>query len=1196
MSDRFKDEKCSGRCGWEEFYRNRWQYDKVVRSTHGVNCTGSCSWMVHVKDGVVAWELQATDYPQFDPTIPNQEPRGCARGISFSWYLYSPLRVKYPYVRGALLDRWQEARRIHADPVDAWQSMVEDAQARLSWTERRGMGGLRRASWDTVEEIIAASTIYTVKKHGPDRVIGFSPIPAMSMISYAAGTRFLSLLGGVALSFYDWYCDLPPASPQVWGEQTDVHESADWYNASFIAVSGSNVPMTRSPDAHYLSEARYRGAKVVVMSPDYSIASKFADAWLPVAQGQDCALWMAVVHVILKEYYVDRTVPFFIDYVKKFSDLPFLVKLSPAVAAGAKGEVLTAGEYLRADELKRGAGLENAGWLLCVADGSRAPRIPKGSIGSRWSERQGDWNLDMVDMVDGAPIDPELTFLGGETRQVLFRTAGQADALREVPVLKVRTAAGEQLVTTVYDLMLGHFGVPRGLKGDYPVDYDSNLPFTPKWQEKYTKIDAAAVIDLARQWAENGEESSGRNLIVIGSGVNHWYHNDLLYRAAISALILTGSVGRNGGGLAHYVGQEKVAPLAPWTSLAMAYDWSKPARLQSSPNFWYMHSGQWRYDRELAAYYPAEHDSGLPGHVADLNAKAVRLGWLPFAPYFDRSPLELVSQAQQAGCRSDEEIVAWLVERLKDESVRFASDDPDAPANFPRLWFIWRGNALAASAKGHEFFLKHLLGTTNSSATAAQVAKEKVEEVRWRDDPPGAKVDLVVDLNFRMDTSALYSDIVLPSATWYEKSDLNTTDMHAFVNCMDAAVPPVWESRSDWKIFTSLARKVSELAETHLPEPVKDLVAHPLSHDSPGEIAQRTVRDWRLGECEAVPGKTMPHLSVVERDYPKLYRRFLSLGPLMGHLGAHGISYDASDVQESLVRRMPTRSWGGERYVDLADERVVADVILSLAPETNGELSRRAYQNLGERVGKPLEELARGSENFRLYWEDIVKKPCRVVNSPIWSGLVDKGRPYAPFVLNVEHGVPWRTLSGRQSFYLDHPYYTGTHEGLPTFKGKLDPAMLDETAGEGGLVLNYLTPHGKWSIHTTYRDNLRMLTLSRGGVALWMNDADAAGAGIEDNDPIEVYNTNGVVTCRAIVSARIPQGACILYHATDRTIDMKRSRKSGKVGGVHNSPTRIRLKPTLMLGGYAQFSYYFNYWGPTGVNRDCYVVVRKLKG
>ncbi len=154
--------------------------------------------MVYVKDGIVTWELQATDYPSLEPGLPPYEPRGCQRGISFSWYLYSPVRVKYPYLRGVLMDLWREAKAQHADPVAAWAAIVEDEESRKSYQQARGKGGFRRSTWDEVLEIIAASTVYTVKKYGPDRIIGFSPIPAMSMLSYASGSRFLQLLGGVS--------------------------------------------------------------------------------------------------------------------------------------------------------------------------------------------------------------------------------------------------------------------------------------------------------------------------------------------------------------------------------------------------------------------------------------------------------------------------------------------------------------------------------------------------------------------------------------------------------------------------------------------------------------------------------------------------------------------------------------------------------------------------------------------------------------------------------------------------------------------------------------------------------------------------------------------------------------------------------------------------------------------------------------
>src|SRR6185369_14242009 len=264
---------------WEDGYRKRWQHDKIVRSTHGANCTGSCSWKIYVKGGIVTWETQQTDYPRTRPDLPNHEPRGCSRGASYSWYLYSGNRVKYPLVRSRLLKLWRDARALRT-PVAAWASIVENPEKRAAYTKKRGLGGFVRATWDEVTEIVAAANAYTAKTYGPDRVIGFSPIPAMSMVSYAAGSRYLSLLGGVCMSFYDWYCDLPPASPQTWGEQTDVPESADWYNAGFLIIWGSNVPQTRTPDAHFYTEVRYKGAKSVVICPDYSEAAKFADLWL----------------------------------------------------------------------------------------------------------------------------------------------------------------------------------------------------------------------------------------------------------------------------------------------------------------------------------------------------------------------------------------------------------------------------------------------------------------------------------------------------------------------------------------------------------------------------------------------------------------------------------------------------------------------------------------------------------------------------------------------------------------------------------------------------------------------------------------------------------------------------------------------------------------------------------------------------
>ncbi|WP_243026628.1 nitrate reductase subunit alpha [Thermus albus] len=1176
---------------WEEFYRNRFQHDKRVRTTHGVNCTGSCSWEVFVKDGVVTWELQATDYPSLEAGLPPYEPRGCQRGISFSWYLYSPIRVKYPYAKGALLDLYREAKKQHPDPVAAWEAIQGDPHKRKRYQKARGKGGFRRARWDEVLEIIAAAVVSTVKRYGPDRVIGFSPIPAMSQISYAAGSRFLSLLGGVPLSFYDWYCDLPNASPEIWGEQTDVHESADWYNARFIAVMGSNLNMTRTPDTHFISEVRHAGAKLTVFSPDFSQVAKYADWWIPINPGQDGAFWMAVNHVLLKEYYAEREVPYFLDYLKRYTDAPLLIEIQNG----------RPGRYLRANRLSEYAEEENGDFKLLLWDEAKGPRMPGGTIGFRWQKEKGKWNLKLEDPKTGEPLTPRLSLLGVEDEVLLLEFddfSSDRKLKRGVPVKYVVTKEGEKVaVATVFDLLMAQFGVGRGLPGDYPKGYEEDLPYTPAWQEKWTGIHRDTLLKYARSWAENGLKTRGKNLIIVGAGVNHWYHNNLMYRAGIVALMLTGSVGVNGGGLAHYVGQEKLANQAAWGPIAFATDWGYPPRQQNTPSFHYVHSDQWRYERGFSTYDKTA--VGLTDHTIDHQVRAVRKGWLPFFPQFNRSPLEVVKEAEARGARTEAEIVQYVVEALKRGELRLAVEDPDAPENWPRVWFIWRGNAIGTSAKGHEYFLKHYLGT-HTNAVAEEKAEGQVQEVVYRKPAPEGKLDLVVDLNFRMDTSALYSDIVLPAATWYEKDDLNTTDLHTFINPLQAAVPPSWESKPDWEIFKAIAKKVSELARVHLPTPVRDIVMIPLQHDTPDELAQTEDWDWKKGEVEPIPGKTMPKFRVVERDYTQLYEKMVTLGPVVEKVGVgmHGLTIPVEDFYKELAERQP-RVFQGEKRPSLEEARQVAEAILFLDPVSNGELAYRAFSDEEKKTGVRLTDLAEGNRHVRISFKDLVAQPRRQLTTPTWSAIINQGRAYSPYTLNVERLVPWRTLTGRQHFYLDHPNYLAFGEHLPTYKPRPEVHMLQETEKTlkeaQGKLLNYITPHGKWSIHSTYSENHRMMTLSRGGYPVWLNDKDAAELGIRDNDWVELFNDNGVFVQRAIVSARIPRGTVFVYHATERTVGIPKSPLRGKRAGMNNSITRARLKPVLMSGGYAQFTYAFNYWGPVGVNRDTWVFVRKLE-
>ncbi len=1199
--------RCNQR-DWEDYYRRRWQYDKKIRSTHGVNCTGSCSWNVYVKDGIVVWETQKTDYPSGGPDWPDHEPRGCPRGATYSWYIYSPLRVKYPYIKSSLLEMWRESlqaqvgsgentsRAEGVEPVAAWATIMEDTEKRKRYQKDRGKGGLVRTSWEEVRTIIAASLVYTIKKYGPDRIVGFTPIPAMSMVGYASGARFISLIGGSMLSFYDWYSDLPPASPQIWGEQTDVPESADWFEASYIIAWGSNIPQTRTPDAHFFTEARYRGAKITSVAPDYAEYVKFADTWLPAKAGTDSALAMAMTHVVLKEFYIERQSDYFTSYVKQFTDLPFLVKLEKTK------ESYSAGKFLKASDM--GLDIENAEWKPAYFDSnSSSAVIPNGGIGFRWDE-SGKWNLKQEDSTTGEGADPLLSLdqIAEDWLPVQFPFFNlQSSELRTgmVPVKRVRFGNEEIIVTTVFDLMVANLGIDRGHGGDIASDYNDPAPYSPAWQEAITGVNRQDAIRVAREFAENAEKTKGKSMIILGSGVNHWFHSDMIYRSILNLTTLCGCQGKNGGGWAHYTGQEKIRPMAGWATLAFGLDWIKRPRRQNGTAFYYFAADQWRYERiDLKSLVSPLADTDIKRHPADFNAIAVRLGWVASYPQFNKNPLELCGEAEKAGASADSEILDHVVSRIKSGDLEFSVQDVDNPVNFPRNLFFWRANVLGSSGKGHEYFLKHLLGA--DSSVLGEETDLRTDEIVWREPIPEGKLDLLVTMDFRMSTSALYSDIVLPAASWYEMHDLNTTDMHPFIHPFTPAVDPPWEAKTDWEHFRGIAEKFSELAEHHLGEK-RDVVATPLFHDSPGELGQAVVKDWKKGAVEPIPGKTMPNLTIIKRDYRNIHNMMISLGPNVEHgaIGAKGIFWKSRkeyDELADILGTLNTPGLGNGRPL-LSDSRRVAEAILALAPETNGAVAVRAWGDVEQKTGLKLKHLSQSREGEKFTFDDVVSQPRKVITSPIWSGIEAEGRRYSANAVNIEEKVPFRTLTGRAHFYLDHEWMFMFGESLPVYRPPLhltaaEQADIKKTSAKE-LVLNYLTPHSKWSIHSTYADTLIMLTLFRGGKVIWINNDDAAEIEVADNDWMECFNANGLVLARAVVSHRIPRGKAMMYHALERTIDTPGSPLTNSTGGMHNSVTRTLMKPTHMIGGYSQLSYDFNYYGPTGNQRDTLIVVRK---
>ena len=1191
------------------FYRQRFSHDKVVRSTHGVNCTGSCSWKVYVKDGMITWESQEVDYPTTGPDMPEYEPRGCPRGAAFSWYEYSPTRIRHPYVRGTLLDAYRAAKKRTGDPVDAWHEVVSDPATARAYKSARGKGGMVRTTWEEAVEIVAAAHTSTIKEFGPDRVAGFSVIPAMSMISYGAGSRYMELMGGHMLSFYDWYADLPPASPQVFGDQTDVPEAGDWFNSDYLIMWGSNVPLTRTPDAHFMTEARYHGQKVVVCSPDFADNTKFADEWLRVHPGTDGALAFAMGHVILKEFHVQRHEDFFLDYMVRHTDSPFLITLETE----ADGRI-TPGKFLVASDMAGEAvggdlaQTEHADFRLLVMDKDGTVKDPGGTMADRYGpDGAGKWNLDM----EG--VDPLITLheegcAGVEVSLPRFDLVGQAGPgaigagviTRGIPVRKV---AGK-LVTTVYDLLLAQYGVERaGLPGQWPTGYDdAAAPGTPAWQEELTGVPAGAAERIGREFAESALESGGRSMILMGAGTNHYFHSDTIYRTMLALTNMCATQGKNGGGWAHYVGQEKVRPITGWQQYAMALDWHRPPRQMIATGFWYLTTDQWRYDsgRTERISSPLARGDLKETTFADTLVDATQRGWMPGYPQFNRSSLVLADEAAAAGVAPGQ----YVAGELAAGRLEFAIEDPDAHENHPKVLFNWRTNLLGSSAKGTEFFLRHMIGADNDVQAEELPEELRPATMRWREEGSRGKLDLMVTADFRNTSTTLHSDVVLPAATWYEKHDISSTDMHPFIHTFNPAIAPPWDSHTDFELFQELADLASQLGAKHLGTRT-DLVAAPLNHDTPDELntPRGVVRPRE--EVGWVPGVTMAKIIPVERDFSKIAEKFNAIGPLPEKMGmaTKAVPFQPAEQIADLGKRngLVETAIGARPALDTAIK--ACEMVLTLSGTTNGKVAVQGWKNQSKRTGHDASKLAEGDEEKLITYSDIVTAPVGVITSPEWSGSEHGGRRYTAFAVNLEQSKPWHTLTGRMHYFLDHDWMREMGEQLPIFRPPVDVMhlygeaapgqLLQDGRGQTEVAVRYLTIHNKWAIHSQYYDNIHMLTLGRGGQTVWMSPQDAAKVGVRDNEWIEVHNRNGIVSARAIVSHRMPEGTVFMHHAQERTMGTPLNETTGKRGGTHNSLTRILIKPSHLIGGYGHFTYAFNYIGPTGNQRDEVALIRR---
>jgi nitrate reductase alpha subunit len=900
---------------WEDLYREEWDWDSKARSTHSVNCTGSCSWQVYVRNGQVWREEQAGDYPNFDESLPDPNPRGCQKGACYSDYVNADHRITEPLMR-----------------VD-WSR--DDPNP-----EGRGEGQWKRVSWDEALTAIAEEVIETVQDEEYDAISGFTPIPAMSPVSFASGSRLVNLLGGVSHSFYDWYSDLPPGQPITWGTQTDNAESADWYNADFIFAWGSNINVTRIPDAKFFLEAQYNGTKRVGVFTDYSQTAIHCEDWLSPEPGTDTALALGMARVIVDEGLYDEA------HLKEQTDMPLLVREDT-------------GKFLRASEVPGlGTNVDDPEKTFVMQDAQGSLRVAPGSLGDRDGQHDASASIELT-------FDPQLD---------VSRT--------------VQATGGEVSVTSVWNNLNEEL---------------SN--YTPEYVQEETGVGRETHQEIAREFAE-----AEKAKIIHGKGVNDWYHNDLGNRAIQLLVTLTGNLGEQGTGLDHYVGQEKIWTFHGWKTLSFP---TGSVRGVPTTLWTYFHGGIL--------------DNTDPD-TAQRIQESIDKGWMPVYP-----------SEREDGSRPD-----------------------------PRLMFVWRGNYFN-QAKGN-------------------VA---VEEELW------PKLDMVVDINFRMDSTALYSDIVLPAASHYEKHDLSMTDMHTYVHPFTPAVEPLGQSKTDWQIFRELAGKIQEIAEERGIDPVPD------------------------------------------RKFDR--------------------EIDLQSIHDDYVR-----DWEDDEEGALTEDRAAAEYILDHSAETNPD----------------------GTDE-QITFDDVDDQPQRFLETgDHWTSPIEEGEAYAPWKQYVDDKEPWPTFTGRQQYYIDHDWFLDLGEELPTHK--TGPVLQEKE----DYPLRYNTPHSRWGIHSTWRENSKMLRLQRGEPTVFLNPDDMAERGIEDGDTVRVYNDLAEVEVMAKEYPSSEPGTARHFFSWEKFQYASRDN--------FNSLVPMYMKPTQLVQypeDTGEHLYFFpNYWGPTGVNSDVRVEVDPVDG
>jgi len=282
-------------------YRARWRWDSVAKGTHLLNCwyQRSCAYNVYVKDGAVAFEEPIGKYPRTNSSVPDFNPRGCQKGACYAVNMNQPARVTHPLKRAGA----------------------------------RGDGAWQQVSWDEALTDIADRILDVLARDGPEAVVFDGN--ATGLAAAAAVHRFAYLLGAITLDLNTEVGDEQQGAAVTFGTPVACRSADDYFYSDVILIWGGNPAYTQIPNFHFFAEARYNGARVIAISPDYNASAVHADRWISVRPGTDAALALAMAQVVISEGLYDAA------FVREQTDLPLLVRTDTH-------------RFLRESDVKRG--------------------------------------------------------------------------------------------------------------------------------------------------------------------------------------------------------------------------------------------------------------------------------------------------------------------------------------------------------------------------------------------------------------------------------------------------------------------------------------------------------------------------------------------------------------------------------------------------------------------------------------------------------------------------------------------------------------------------------------------------------------------------------------------------------------------------------------------------------------------------